>query len=144
MFFCMSAQPCDLLELLSSCDFLVNILPSTPETRGLLSGDVLSHCRKKPLFINVGRGYIIDDESLLSALRGGWLSGAVLDVFAEEPLSRDSPLWGERDVVITPHASNQSDCMDSYKKLASMFLANFNRYVNGQALENVVDIDRGY
>ncbi|XP_046576990.1 glyoxylate/hydroxypyruvate reductase B-like [Haliotis rubra] len=140
----MCAQPCDLLELLSSCDFLVNILPSTPETRGLLSGDVLSHCRKKPLFINVGRGDIIDDESLLSALRRGWLSGAVLDIFTEEPLSRDSPLWGERDVVITPHVSNQSDCMDSYKKLASMFLANYNRYLNGQALENVVNIDRGY
>ncbi|XP_071103334.1 glyoxylate/hydroxypyruvate reductase A-like [Haliotis cracherodii] len=137
-------QPCGLPVILSSCDFLVNILPSTPETQGLLNGDVLSHCSKQPLFINVGRGDVIDDDSLIAALRKGWLSGAVLDIFTEEPLPQNSPLWGEEGVVITPHASNQSDNMDSYKQLATMFLANYNRYVTGQALENIVDIDRGY
>ncbi|XP_059169682.1 glyoxylate/hydroxypyruvate reductase A-like isoform X2 [Physella acuta] len=97
-------------EMLENVDYFVNILPSAPQTRGLLSGDVLKACeKKKTVFINIGRGNIIDDESLICALEEGWLGGAILDVFNTEPLPPSSPLWKLPGVVITPHISGCTD-----------------------------------
>ncbi len=80
----------DLREVLSSCDVLVNCLPNTPATVGLLSGGVLAHCAAKaPVFLNCGRGSIIDDASLLAAVDAGHLSAAWLDVFVTEPLPQE-------------------------------------------------------
>lgn len=93
-----------LPEVLQSCDYVCNILPSTPATKYLLSGSVLESGKDShPVFINIGRGDIIDEKSLIHALNQGWISGAVLDVFETEPLPRESPLWSIPNVVITPH-----------------------------------------
>ena len=95
-----------LTELLQSCDYVCNVLPSTPSSRHLLSGTVLENCKeRKAVFINVGRGDVIDEGSLVQALEKGWLSGAIVDVFEKEPLPKDSPLWDMPGVVITPHNS---------------------------------------
>lgn len=96
-----------LTELLQSSDYVVNVLPSTPGSVGLLSGEVLRSCSaeaggKRATFVNVGRGDVISEESLLRALREGWISGALLDVFAVEPLPKSSELWDLPGVVVSP------------------------------------------
>jgi len=97
--------------LLETSDYIVNILPSTPQTRGLLSGDVLRKCatrdasRRPAVFINVGRGDVVDEVSLVKALDAEWLSSAVLDVFEVEPLPSTSALWHHPKVLMTPHIS---------------------------------------
>ena len=99
----------NLPELLQACDFVCNVLPSTPSTKYFLSGNTFECCKvKKPVFINVGRGDVIDEKSLIHALEQGWLAGAVLDVFENEPLPKDSPLWDMPQVVITPHIASLS------------------------------------
>ncbi|XP_055883942.1 glyoxylate/hydroxypyruvate reductase A-like isoform X2 [Biomphalaria glabrata] len=94
-----------LNEMLTEVDYLVNVLPSTPKTRGLLS-DKLHFCeKKKTIFINIGRGDIVDDNSLITAIQNGWLGGAILDVFNTEPLPSTSELWNLPNVTISPHVS---------------------------------------
>ena len=132
-----------LEDVLASSDYVVSILPSTKQTRSLLSGDALRACAERsPVLINVGRGDIIDEASLLNALARGWISGAVLDVFATEPLSSDSPLWGRPDVVITPHVSAPSLPTD----VAKAFVANLARYADSELgeMKYRVDFERGY
>ena len=93
-----------LSEALRSCDYVCNVLPSTPATKHLLSGSILESGKdKKPVFINIGRGDVISESSLVNALNRGWLSGAILDVFEVEPLPKESELWRMSQVVITPH-----------------------------------------
>jgi len=95
-----------LKELLQSSDYICNILPSTPDTKHLLSGNTLHVCQaRQSCFINVGRGDVIDEESLVDALSKGWISGAVLDVMEREPLPQHSALWDMPGVTITPHCS---------------------------------------
>ncbi|XP_076469013.1 glyoxylate/hydroxypyruvate reductase A-like [Babylonia areolata] len=131
----------DLGEVLQNVDYLCNILPSTPASCDLLSGEVLKQCQgKKTVLINIGRGSVINDESLVRAVREGWLGGAILDVFNQEPLPADSPLWTLPNVVITPHVSGQS----FPQPLAESFVKNLELYLTGQPLLNVVDWDKGY
>lgn len=81
-------------EILKTCDYLINVMPSTEATKGLLNGDILKDCiERKPVFINIGRGSVIKEADLINALEKNWISGAILDVFQEEPLSRNSKLW---------------------------------------------------
>ena len=98
-----------LPDVLQSCDYVCNILPSTPATKYLLSGTVLESGKgNRPVLINIGRGDIIDEKSLVHALNEGWISGAILDVFEVEPLPKESALWNMPQVVITPHMSGLS------------------------------------
>ncbi|XP_070546764.1 glyoxylate/hydroxypyruvate reductase A-like [Ptychodera flava] len=130
-----------LQELLENCDYICSVLPSTKETVGLLSGDVLRPCQaKKSVFINVGRGDVISEESILNALSQGWLSAAILDVFEKEPLSEDSPLWKHPQVTITPHVA----ALSFGNETVDMFVENYRRYVNGEELRHTVSWERGY
>ncbi|XP_070174841.1 glyoxylate/hydroxypyruvate reductase A-like [Littorina saxatilis] len=134
----------DLPSTLSQGDYIVNMLPSTEHTRGLLDHDVLQVCKdKKPVFINVGRGDIMGEESIIKALRSEWISGAILDVFPVEPLPADSLLWKEPGVTITPHIAMALD-EDTLQKAVAVFLENYNRFVSKKDLIDVVDIERGY
>ncbi|KAH3777777.1 hypothetical protein DPMN_179225, partial [Dreissena polymorpha] len=113
----------DLSEVLAVSDYVVSILPSTPQSRGLLSADMFSHCKnkvcytgdmfshcknKKTVFINIGRGDVVDEESIVKAINNGWLGGAVLDVFDQEPLPPTSRLWSLPGVIVTPHLAGPS------------------------------------
>ncbi|BFZ10676.1 hypothetical protein BsWGS_13715 [Bradybaena similaris] len=132
-----------LNELLQECHYLACILPSTPETKFLLSGDVLEPCKqKKTVLINTGRGDLIDDTSLINAINQGWLGGAILDVFNQEPLPSDSPLWTLPGVTITPHISCLSK--NAASMVAKSYVDNVVRYLNGQQLLNQVDFSKGY
>ncbi|XP_022241278.1 uncharacterized protein LOC106459140 isoform X2 [Limulus polyphemus] len=120
----------DISEILPYCDYICNILPSTPHTEGLLNGDVLKMCQKEPFFINVGRGDIISEEDLINALNQGWISGAALDVFIEEPLPTSSPLWNRPEVIITPHKAS----VLKPQNVAKFFVENYQRFMTGKEL----------
>ncbi|UCH63048.1 MAG: D-2-hydroxyacid dehydrogenase [Fidelibacterota bacterium] len=132
--------PAQLSEFLVGPDYLVNVLPSTPDTRGLLSGATLNRCRPSAIFINIGRGDIIDEASLVRAMDKSWISGAVLDVFPDEPLPEDSPLWSISGVTITPHVA----ALSLPGPIAEVFLANLVRYQAGEPLLHQVLWERGY
>lgn len=130
---------------LQAGDYIVSVLPSTPETRRSLSQDALSPASKEnggkcPVFINVGRGDVLDEESLIDALDNGFLSAAILDVFETEPLPKESKLWDRPDVIVSPHVSGLTQASDVPK----VFLSNYERYIGGEDLQYIVDWDKGY
>jgi len=130
-----------LPELLHEADYVCNVLPSTPKTKDLLSGEMLSYCRRrKSVFINVGRGDVVDSSSILNALKEGYISKAILDVFEPEPLPEESPLWDHPDVLISPHISSVT--LDF--QVADVFGENFDRFVQEQPLKYVLDWTKGY
>lgn len=94
----------DLPGLVTDADWIILALPDTPTTRGLVSRDVLARCRGAVL-LNAGRGAAVEEAALPEALEQGWLRGAALDVFVQEPLPVASPLWGEPRVLVSPHCS---------------------------------------
>lgn len=130
----------DLSSLLEDCHYLVNALPSTPNTVGMLNGDVLRRCKNSPVFINIGRGSIISEDCLLNALKQKWISGAMLDVFEVEPLPASSPLWATPDVIITPHMSGPSRPQEVVKS----FMINFEKFLAGEPLVHKFSFESGY
>jgi len=129
-----------LSAVLRNSDSIVNLLPSTETTRGLLdrkmsggrdageSFSPLAICAKrKPLFINVGRGDLVSPETILTALKNEWITAAILDVFATEPLPATSPLWSHPQIIITPHVAAESTAND----VVGVFLHNLERYLFG-------------
>ncbi|XP_071788353.1 glyoxylate/hydroxypyruvate reductase A-like [Asterias amurensis] len=129
-----------LCDLLAECDYICSVLPQTPQTDDILSNDVLSNCTKKPMIINIGRGNIISEDAILKALEKGWISHAVLDVFREEPLPKDSPLWSSSKVTISPHSAGHTFS----SKLITLLEENYDRYINGKPLKFIVDWKQGY
>ena len=134
--------PDELEAMLAQCDFVVNTLPETPATRGLLDGSKLRAMKQGAVVVNIGRGRTIDEQALVEALRNGHLAGAALDVFEEEPLPQGSPLWSMPNVVITPHVGGSSPRGDA--RVAALFLENLGRYQEGRTLLNLVDRELGY
>ncbi|XP_053998494.1 glyoxylate/hydroxypyruvate reductase A-like isoform X2 [Hylaeus anthracinus] len=130
-----------LPEMLTHCDYIVNVLPSTPNTIGLLNGNVLQNCKNRgSVFINIGRGTIINEVDLLNAIQQQWISGAILDVFEEEPLSKDSKLWSMPQVTISPHISGVTRPQD----VGRLFAENYQRFIKGETLLNTVNLQEAY
>lgn len=129
-----------LHEFLAQCDYLVSVLPETPETSGLLGTAAFRACKNTAWLVNIGRGNVMDEGALAKALHDGVLGGAILDVFREEPLSPASPLWSAPNTVITGHVAGVSRPQD----VAEIFLENYRRYCAGEALQYVVDLEKGY
>jgi len=131
-----------LHEILSRSDFVICSLPLTRETKHILSKEAFSRMKKDSYFINVGRGPVVDEKSLIPALKEGKIKGAGLDVFQEEPLPSDSPLWKMPNVIITPHSAG--DHPENRRKTFEIFVENLKRWKNGEPLLNVVDKSKGY
>ncbi|MGU5716924.1 D-2-hydroxyacid dehydrogenase [Aeromonas taiwanensis] len=129
-----------LNKMLAQADVIVSVLPSTRETRHLFTTDRFNHCKPGAIFFNVGRGSAVHEGDLLAALRGGKLGTAVLDVFEQEPLPADSPLWRQPNLIITPHNSAYSFPED----VAQIFIRNYIRFIDGQQLDGRIDFDKGY
>jgi phosphoglycerate dehydrogenase-like enzyme len=127
-------------EFLSALDYLVSVLPDTLATTGLLDARAFERLPDHCYFINVGRGNVVDDEALVDVLESGRLSGATLDVFDEEPLPEDSPLWDAPNLNVTAHIASISDPA----LVAPIFNENYRRYSVGESLNYVVDFDSGY
>ena len=93
-------------------------------------------------FINISRGGAVDTDALLSALEGGRVAGAGLDVVSPEPLPKGHPLWRMDNVIITPHLAGNSD--HGITRRTALFIENARRFVRGQPLRNIVDLNLGY
>ncbi|MEE8370037.1 MAG: D-2-hydroxyacid dehydrogenase [Dehalococcoidia bacterium] len=132
----------ELPYLLSESDYVVVSVPLTPESRGMIGERELRSMRPSAVIINIARGAIIDEAALVRALKESWLAGAALDVFEQEPLPAESELWGLENVIVTPHVSGGTP---RYMELAmGVFSENLRRYLAGEPLRNVVDVERGY
>lgn len=127
-------------EFVAGLDYLVLTLPLTPETTGLVGRPVLEAMQPGSVLINVGRGAVVDEKALVTALEAGRPGHAVLDVFTEEPLPPDSPLWHLPNVTITPHISGLSQPPD----VVPLFLDNLDRMTAGRPPRGRVDPDRAY
>jgi phosphoglycerate dehydrogenase-like enzyme len=131
-----------LATMARDCHFLVVTVPLTESTKGLVNAKVLKAMKKGSYLINVGRGGVVDEAALVDALKSGHLAGAAMDVFEQEPLPEDSPLWTAPNFILTPHVSGNT--MDYHEKAAAVFEENLRRYVEGDALLNWVDRKAGY
>jgi phosphoglycerate dehydrogenase-like enzyme len=129
--------PEDLHALLAESDVIVLCAPSTPETRGMIHADALAAMKPGAVFVNVGRGTMVDETALIDALARGHLAAAVLDVTSEEPLPADHPLWDAPNVYVSAHCSATSD--GYVERVLAVFLDNLTRYLAGEPLRNVVD-----
>lgn len=134
------AGPEELPEFLSGTDILVCLLPSTKETEGLIDAKLLARLPAGAELVNAGRGSHLRMPDLLAALEAGHLAGAVLDVFEEEPLPAESPLWAHPGILITPHIASMASRPERARYLAGA-IADFEA---GRPLPNLYDPVRGY
>lgn len=131
-----------LHEVLSQSDVVVVILPLTSETEGCFGEPEFRAMKRRALFLNIGRGRVVREEALIASLQSGHLAGAGIDVFAQEPLPRGSPLWSMPNVLISPHVGGVSDL--TRDRVARFFAVNLTRYLEGQSLLNEVQRTAGY
>jgi phosphoglycerate dehydrogenase-like enzyme len=121
-------------------DYLVTVAPTTSGTRQLIDAAFLASLPPRAVFVNPGRGSIVDEAALAAALREKRIAGAVLDVFQTEPLPPDHELWRAPNVLITSHTAALSHPVD----IAPVFIENYRRLIRGEALRYQVDFERGY
>ena len=131
-----------LPSLLGNADYVIAALPLAPGTRGLIGARAFAAMRPGAVFLNLGRGPVVDEAALIDALRDGRLSGAGLDVFEREPLPPDSPLWDMPNVLVSSHVAGDYPGFED--DIVRLFVENLRRYRAGQALLNVVDKRLGY
>lgn len=135
-------RPAELREMLAECDYVVLAVPLTAATRHLIGADELRAMKPTAFLINVARGDVVDQAGLIRALQEGWIGGAGLDVFAQEPLPADSSLWRMENVILTPHIAGFTPHYDD--RAADLFAENLRRYLAGEPLLNRADVQRGY
>jgi phosphoglycerate dehydrogenase-like enzyme len=126
-----------LAELAGRADAMVVSLPLTDQTAGLIDRATIDRLPASCIFVNVGRGGVVDEPALIDALRERRIAGAVLDVFATEPLPEDSPLWTLPNVLVTPHAAALS--ARENERIVQLFVDNLRRYLDGRPLRNLVE-----
>jgi phosphoglycerate dehydrogenase-like enzyme len=131
-----------LLPFASRADVIVDTLPLTADTKGLVNKAFFDAAKRGALFINVGRGGTVVTADLVAALRDGRLGGAGLDVTDPEPLPADHPLWHAPNVLITPHVSASLEGNEVPRWLLAR--ENLRRYVAGDKLLSEVDVKKGY
>jgi phosphoglycerate dehydrogenase-like enzyme len=132
----------ELPALLPRADYLVLAAPHTAETEGMIGAEELDALPRGAVLINVGRGALVDEAALVTALVSGHLGGAYLDVFETEPLPPESPLWAMPNVLVCPHSGSTSDRENA--RLTDLFCENLRRWQAGEPLLNVLDAERGY
>ena len=128
-----------LHDVLRRSDYVVVAVPLTPATRGMIRIEIM---RKTAVLINVGRGPVVDEGTLVDALASHRIRGAALDVFETEPLPTSHPLWSLDNVLISTHCADQTS--DSHIRAMQCFLDDFGRFKRGEPLNNVVDKNAGY
>jgi phosphoglycerate dehydrogenase-like enzyme len=134
--------PDGLHGVLGRSDFVVLVVPVTEATRGMIGEAELREMKPTAYLVNIARGSVIDEPVLVHALRKQWIAGAALDVFEEEPLPADSPLWALPNALLTPHVAGEP--ADYARRVAEVFVDNLTRFRRGEPFRNVVDFERGY
>jgi phosphoglycerate dehydrogenase-like enzyme len=131
-----------LSSMLKECDFVVLCVPLTKDTQGLISLEQLAAMKSTAFLIDVSRGGVINHSDLIVTLQEGQIAGAALDVYPEEPLPEDNPLWKFPNVILTPHIAGMSRYYD--QRAVTLFVENLSRYLDGQNPLNLIDLQRGY
>lgn len=134
----------ELHDVLPEMDYIISSLPSTNATFHMLSHDEFQLMKKGAVVGNVGRGNVIDTYALEEALEENEIGGALLDVFEEEPLPVDSPLWKNPRVMITPHCAGGYHWKSVQDYYTQLVIRNLNHLMNQEPLENLVDRKKGY
>jgi phosphoglycerate dehydrogenase-like enzyme len=134
----------NMFEMLGEIDILLAAAPLTPETHHLISDAAFQAMKPSAIVMNVGRGPVVDEAALIRALQSKQIAAAALDVFEEEPLPADSPLWAMENVLISPHCTDRTIKPDWLDLSMQCFVENFWRFTKGEPLENVVDKKAGY
>lgn len=132
-----------LTGILPEADFIVSVLPSTPETKYLLKEKHFAATKNSAVFMNIGRGDLVEEKVLLSALEKHQISHAYLDVFENEPLPEGHPFWSMENVTVTPHLSSRTK--NYLPRSFEIFKHNLHTYIkNNKDYMNVIDFERGY
>lgn len=131
--------PEDLLKVIPELDYLIIVAPLTQQTKNMIGAEALLSMKNTAFLINLGRGEIVDEEALIQVLKERRIAGAALDVFWKEPLSKDHPLWGLKNVIITPHIGGVSDIY--VDQVLPIFEENLTRFLRGEkeTLVNLVE-----
>jgi phosphoglycerate dehydrogenase-like enzyme len=127
---------------LPHADFVVSVLPNTPDNVNFFDKDKFNLMKQDSVFMNIGRGCCVDESELINALQTKKISGAVLDVYANEPLSRESELWNLQNVLMTPHCADGG--MEYLPTTFDIFKKNVRHYLNDEPLTNLCDKKIGY
>ena len=135
--------PVEIKEVFKQSDYIINLLPDTPNTRGLIDKTLFATVKESACFINLGRGPTVNQTDLIDVLQTKRMRAMVSDVYEEEPLPEDSPLWEMENVILTPHIAGVSPkylerAMDIIRHNLPVYVANSGEMIN------VVDLDRGY
>jgi phosphoglycerate dehydrogenase-like enzyme len=129
-------------EVLSQSDFLLLLLPATPETENFIDAKRLERMKPSAWLLNFGRGQIINDADLMAATREKKIAGALLDVFRQEPLPSEHPFWKAPGIIVLPHIGGPHPQRDRF--VARLFVENLKRFLDGEPLKEVVDRAAGY
>lgn len=134
----------ELHAMLAAADALVLCAPHTPETDNIIGRAELNVLKPGVVFINIGRGQLVDEDALIDKLRDGTIAFAGLDVFRQEPLPASSPLWDMPNVLINPHSASTSDRENG--RITEIFIENLHAFISGRQadMRNVLDIERMY
>jgi phosphoglycerate dehydrogenase-like enzyme len=135
-------SPSRLDQMLASSDYVVLAAPVTPATTHMIGSEQFARMKPEAYLINVGRGTLIDEDALHQALSQKQIAGAALDVFEQEPLPPDSPLWNLENLLIMPHTAGMSPKI--WERHYALFSENLRRYLGGQPLLALVDKQSGY
>ena len=129
-----------LIDSVNNADFVISVLPATTQTDDLIGEALFSAMPEQSYFINVGRGNAVDEQALMNALNNSDIAGAALDVFKQEPLPEHHPFWQISQLTITPHISAITDQHEVVQQIAE----NYRQFTLGKALNNQVDVNKGY
>jgi len=129
-------------EVLAQSDFVLLLLPATPDTENFINAERLGEMKPSGWLLNFGRGHLIADADLIAAVESKQIAGAVLDVFRQEPLPAEHPFWTTQGILVLPHIGGPHPQRDQI--VARLFVDNLGRYVDGRPLKEVVDRAAGY
>ena len=129
-------------EILAASDFVLLLLPATPETNNFIDARRLAQMKPGAWLLNFGRGHLIKDDDLIAAVKAKTIAGAILDVFRQEPLPKEHAFWAADGIMVLPHIGGPHPHRDSI--VAKLFVDNLTRFLDGQPLKEVVDRAAGY
>ncbi len=134
--------PDELLKLAATADVVVSCVPLTKETTGLYDEKFFAAMKPTAYFVNIARGASVVDSALIAALNNGKIAGAALDVFNQEPLPPDSPMWDAKNLIVSPHVSSGTDVPNDARWV--IVNENIRRYLAGEKMLSVVDLKKEY
>lgn len=131
-----------LKDMVKLCDVIIVSIPYTDQTHHLINKELFLEMKDGVYIVNIARGSIIDEKSMIESLKDGKVGGAALDVFEKEPMDEANPLWDMENVIITPHNSWVSEMRN--ERRFDMIYENLKRYISGEGLINIVNLEKGY